>query len=188
MMIEDEEERSFLSELFEDYNRNVYETCYKVLKNHHNAEAAVSDTFLRIILQVKLFQSVEKEKLPGLVYVFAKRSALNRYKQLSNRSKKETSSIYYTDDDDEGTPRALIDRSADVEQIVLDNEYIRHVADLIKTLPEDQQTVIALKYHYNFRNDEIAVIMGVNRNNIDSKVHRAKNNLHKLLSDNSTNM
>ena len=34
MMVENEEERSFLAQLYEDYHQNVYETCYKILKNH----------------------------------------------------------------------------------------------------------------------------------------------------------
>lgn len=185
MMVENEEERSFLAQLYEDYHQNVYETCYKILKNHHNAEAAVSDTFLRIILRVKLFQSVKKEALPGMICICAKNVAINRYNQLSKKSQKEMSFTYYADDEAEGSQRTIVDQSVDIEQAVIDNEYIQYVAGLIKTLPEDQQSVIMLKYYYNFRNHEIADIMGVDRNNIDSKLHRAKNNLARLLSDSS---
>jgi RNA polymerase sigma-70 factor (ECF subfamily) len=154
-----------------------------VLNNHHNAEEAASDVFCNMVDKVKYFQAIQETDLPGLIYVCAKNMAINHYNKLFHQSENEMSATYYSDDESEGIQRSFADESVDIVQTVLDNEFLRYVAELIKVLPNDQQAVIMLKYFYNFRNDEIADIMGVNRNNIDSKVYRAKNNLQKLLTE-----
>ena len=187
MMVENEEERSFLTKLFEDYYGNVYETCYKILKNHHNAEEAASDVFIMIIDKVKYFREICESDLPGLIYICSRNMAINHYRKLSNRSAREISSTYYPNDEEStGGECIFVDTSVDVEQTVIDHDFLQYVKTLIKSLPDDQQVVIMLKYFYNFRNNEIADIMGITRSNIDSKVYRAKHNLQTLLSKNKT--
>ena len=149
---------------------------------HTDAEDAVTDTFVRIIDNLEKFTEVDKDKLPGLIAVCTKNVALNAYQKKSRQNARETSSTVY-DDEDEAVTVDFADPDAGVEQAVLDGEFIQKVAELIRRLPEEQQTVVVLKYFYHYRNGEIADLLKLSRNAADSRLFRAKNSLRKMLSE-----
>ena len=182
MAIESEEERSFVEELYNRYHKKMLAICMGILKNQADAEDAVTDTFVRIIDNLEKFTEVEKDKLPGLIAVCTKNVALNAYQKKSRQYARETSSTVY-DDEDEAVTVDFADPDAEVEQAVLDGEFIQKVAELIRRLPEEQQTVVVLKYFYHYRNGEIADLLKLSRNAADSRLFRAKNSLRKMLSE-----
>ena len=182
MAIESEEERSFVEELYNRYHKKMLAICMGILKNQADAEDAVTDTFVRIIDNLEKFTEVEKDKLPGLIAVCTKNVALNAYQKKSRQYARETSSTVY-DDEDEAVTVDFADPDAEVEQAVLDGEFIQKVAELIRRLPEEQQSVVVLKYFYHYRNGEIADLLKLSRNAADSRLFRAKNSLRKMLSE-----
>lgn len=182
MAIESEEERSFVEELYNRYHQKMLAICMGILKNQADAEDAVTDTFVRIIDNLEKFTEVEKDKLPGLIAVCTKNVALNAYQKKSRQNARETSSTVY-DDEDEAVTVDFADPDAEVEQAVLDSEFIQKVAELIRRLPEEQQSVVVLKYFYHYRNGEIADLLKLSRNAADSRLFRAKNSLRKMLSE-----
>jgi RNA polymerase sigma factor (sigma-70 family) len=108
--------------------------------------------------------------------------ALNAYQKKSRQNARETSSTVY-DDEDEAVTVDFADPDAEVEQAVLDGEFIQKVADMIRRLPEEQQSVVVLKYFYHYRSGEIADLLKLSRNAADSRLFRAKNSLRKMLSE-----
>ena len=138
MAIESEEERSFVEELYNRYHTKMLAICMGILKNQADAEDAVTDTFVRIIDNLEKFTEVEKDKLPGLIAVCTKNVALNAYQKKSRQYARETSSTVY-DDEDEAVTVDFADPDAEVEQAVLDGEFIQKVAELIRRLPGEQR-------------------------------------------------
>ncbi|RMG41166.1 MAG: sigma-70 family RNA polymerase sigma factor, partial [Methanobacteriota archaeon] len=51
----------------------------------------------------------------------------------------------------------------------------------LERLPENQQTAIVLSKLEGFSNREIAGIMELSVSAVESLIHRAKNNLHRML-------
>ncbi|MBO5779014.1 MAG: RNA polymerase sigma factor [Clostridia bacterium] len=180
MTIESEEERSFVEEIYHRYHSKMLAICMSILKNAADAEDAVTDTFLRIIDNVEKFTAVAQDQLPGLIAICTKNTALNFYKKNARQNAHET---FSTHSEEEGTTVELIDYDAEIEQRVMDHEFILEVAEMIKRLPEEQQAVVALKYFYHYRNNEIADLLGISRNAVDSRLFRAKSTLRKMLED-----
>jgi RNA polymerase sigma-70 factor (ECF subfamily) len=182
LAIESEEERSFVEELYNRYHQKMLTICMGILKNQADAEDAVTDTFVRIIDNLEKFTEVEKDKLPGLIAVCTKNVALNAYQKKSRQNEHETSTTVYNEEEEIATVD-FADPDAEVEQAVLDGEFIQKVAELIRHLPEEQQSVVVLRYFYHYRNSEIAELMNLSRTAVDSKLFRAKNSLRKMLSE-----
>jgi RNA polymerase sigma-70 factor (ECF subfamily) len=180
MTIESEEERSFVEEIYHRYHTKMLAICMSILKNTADAEDALTDTFLRIIDNLEKFTAVEEDHLPGLIAICTKNTALNFYKKNARQNAHET---FSTPSEEEGATVDFIDPDAEIEQRVLDHEFVLEVAEMMKSLPEEQQAVVALKYFYHYRNSEIADLLGISRNAVDSRLFRAKNNLRKLLED-----
>ena len=84
MTLENEEERSFVESLYHKYEKQMLNICMSVLKNNEDAKEAVSDTFVRIMLNVTPF--MESESLEGLVMVTTKHVAINYYNKKKKRA------------------------------------------------------------------------------------------------------
>lgn len=56
-MVETDEQRTFIEELYKNYERKMYGVAFGILHNKHDAEDAVHSAFIRII------ENVEKIRL-----------------------------------------------------------------------------------------------------------------------------
>lgn len=75
------------------------------------------------------------------------------------------------------------DTDVNLDQALLDKEFISEVKALLADLPADISTMVVYKYLYHYRNAEIAELMGVDRAEVNTKLSRARKKLQKLLAD-----
>ena len=65
MAIENEEEASFVEDIYFKHRDRMLAICYKVLKNPADAEDALVDAFENIICTVQSVQAIPMAKLPA---------------------------------------------------------------------------------------------------------------------------
>ncbi len=180
MMLENEEERSFVEGIYYDYNKQMMSICMAILKNTDDAKEAVSETFARIMDNLDPF--IESESLEGLLMVTTRHVACDYYNKKKKRNENESSSTYY-DENNESSLLDIPDTSASVERALLDNEFMEEVKQLLKDMPSDVSTIVVYKYLYRYRNIEIAEMLGIDRSLVNLKLHRARKKLKELLAD-----
>ena len=180
MTLENEEERSFVEDLYYDYEKQMLNLCMSILKNKEDAKEAVSETFVHIMKNITPF--VESESLEGLVMVTTKHVAFDLYRKRKKRNENESSSTYL-DNDDKSILLDLQDYSANVERALLDQDFMNEVKKLLKDMPADVSTIVVYKYLYRYRNMEIAEMLGIDRAQVALKLHRARKKLQVLLAD-----
>lgn len=180
MTLENEEERSFAADLYYAYNKQMFNLCMSILKNEEDANEAVSETFVHIMKNIKPF--VESDSLEGLVMVTTKHVAFDYYNKKKKRNANESSSTYY-DEDNNNVLLDLVDVSANVERALLDQDFMNEVKKLLKDMPSDVSTIVVYKYLYRYRNMEIAEMLGIDRAQVNLKLHRARKKLQVLLAD-----
>lgn len=73
MTIENEEERSFVENIYHTYSKQMMNLCMAILKNEDDAQDAVTDTFITIITNIDKFLAAEH--LEGFLMVTAKNVA-----------------------------------------------------------------------------------------------------------------
>jgi RNA polymerase sigma-70 factor (ECF subfamily) len=77
--------------------------------------------------------------------------------------------------------REIAPASASVESEVLQHEAIRDLANLLRTFPQREQDIIALKFDAELPNQQIAEIMGLSEPNVRVIIFRTLRKLRELL-------
>lgn len=151
-MIETEEERSKFEKIYIQYRRLMYSVAFRVLNNSEDAEDAVHTAFIRIAKNIEIIND-DVGSLTGLMITIARNTAIDIYRK---RSKQAT--VELTDDIEAPNTETNLDESA----------------GCLEKLPERQKTILLLKYHYGYNNDEIAKLLDITPTNVAKIVYRAK--------------
>ena len=88
MAIEDEGDRLFVENIFNNYSEKMYLVAVNILHNHDDAEDCVQDTIVKIIDKLDLFKNAQQENyLIKLVVITCRNTAINKYEK-KKRGKK----------------------------------------------------------------------------------------------------
>lgn len=148
-------------EIEEIYNRQVdtvYRVCFSFMKNTHDTEDMVQETFLRLISSGTNFVSIEHEKAWLIV------TASNLCRDTLKKWWKRTDDI---DDPslDLKTPRFEIDE----------------VLDAILKLPADQKCAVYMYYYEGYSTLDIATYLRCPHATVRSRLSRARKTLKRSL-------
>lgn len=173
MAIEDEGDRLFVENIFNNYSEKMYLVAVNILHNHDDAEDCVQDTIVKIIDKLDLFKNAQQENyLIKLVVITCRNTAINKYEKNKKRKKAQFLTSEYGDND-ESSMMDIPDYSSNVERIVLSDFICRYVIELINKLDVKYRDVLVLKgmgYDY----DEIAYFMNISPDAVRKRYSRAK--------------
>ena len=153
----------------EQYARTVYRVAYSVLRNHHDAEDAVQETFLRLVRHQKDW-AVVRDRRAWLARV-AWRVALDRRRAAPEISLEDAA----------GAVRDLRAAGAGADEIAEREQMTALLAKLIATLPEDLRNVVTLSTVEELTSPEIAEILGVPEGSVRQRLMRARGLLKEKL-------
>lgn len=148
------------SEFVEIYERNlktVYQVCFMYLKNKHDTEDAVQNTFLKLYKKNIVFENKEHEK--AWLIVTASNICKN---DLKYWFKKHVSS--------------LID---DVGHHQQEDRVLKHILKM----DEKYKLIFYLYYYQGYKTKEISKILSINESTIRSHIHRGRDYLKKSLKE-----
>lgn len=180
MAIENEEESSFVEDIYFKHRDRMLAICYKVLKNPADAEDALVDAFEDIIRTVQSLQALPKSKLSAALNTYAYNAAIDLYRRHKVENELFTSQFYHTEDGDK--PIDYLDPSFDLDKIVLDKETIVEAFHMIKDFPPSLKIVAVCKWQYGYRNKEIAELLHISESVVSTRVSRARHILLQTLS------
>ena len=149
------------TEIMDIYTRQVqtvYRVCYSFMKNPHETEDMVQETFLRLITSGKTFENPRHERAWLIV------TASNACKDLLKRPWRRED--------------VLQEYEAASSMIV---EPENPVLDAILSLPKDYKTVVYMFYYEGYSTEEIARHLRCAEGTVRSRLTRARKQLQKLL-------
>ncbi|MDD2509744.1 MAG: sigma-70 family RNA polymerase sigma factor [Syntrophomonas sp.] len=165
-------------ELVNRYKKSVFAIVYRITGHYQDAEDISQEVFFTLF--EKLYQFDRQKKFSPWLHRIAVNtsiSALRKKKNIINLNFDESFvSISFNKQShfDTGDPQLFMERE----------ELRKEIGTAIMQLPESYRTVIALRYQMEFNNQEIADILGVSKDNIEVKVHRARMALRKRILNN----
>ena len=123
----------------------VFRIAYSVLRNHHDAEDAVQECFLRVLKYGKDLQQVRNPKtwLARIIWTAA----------LDRRSSRNTVSV---DDETRELLEHLPDRGASLDELLAGKELQQVLEKLIGSLPEELRHTLQLSTVQELNSVEIA--------------------------------
>lgn len=174
--IEKDNELAF-SALIKKYERLVFNTAYKLVRNAHDAEDICQDVFLSVYRC--LHQIRNKDDLSGWLFRIASNRALSHLRKKRPLSDLPVGPAMHDSDDlqpcmepvAEGTPVSELE----------DKELSEELFRAIDTLPDLQRRVLLLHKFENRSHQEIAGMLDLTKASVESLIYRAKSNLRKAL-------
>lgn len=85
MAIEDDADRAFMINLYEQCHKAMYRQAYDILRDHGEAEDAVQDTLVKLIGRMAALRTMPQGQLLPYAVIAAKSTAIDRWR----RRKKE---------------------------------------------------------------------------------------------------
>ncbi|MBE6557709.1 MAG: RNA polymerase sigma factor [Ruminococcaceae bacterium] len=176
--IESDEERELVERIYYLYYKQMIVKANSILHHQQDAEDAVMETFRLISENVKTFMNFEREDLAALVSIYTRNVALNMYKH--KKKQREVFDINF-DFNQENTVDCSACYQENPQTLVVNDETIHIVKNAIDQLNDRFKDVIVLKYYYHMRNVEIAGILSIEENTVNSHIYRAKNKLKEII-------
>jgi RNA polymerase sigma-70 factor (ECF subfamily) len=151
-----------------EHARLVYRIAYSVLRNHHDAEDATQEAFLRVLRYRRRLEGVRDRKT--WLARIAWRVAVERRRKLPEIPLEEVEA--------EAQTRSL---SVSADENVLGREMAGLLAALISALPEQLRDVVTLSAVQELGPAEIAEVLGASESAVRSRMFRARQVLREKL-------
>lgn len=170
-------DQAAFADIVDYYQHKIYQHCYRMLGNKHEAEDMAQEAFIRAYVNIDSFD--ESRKFSTWLYRIATNISIDRI-----RKRKPD---YYLDAEVKGTDgldmysqlSSTSDKSPseEVESIELQ----RYIQNEIAQLPTKYRTIIMLRYLEEFSLQEISDILDIPLGTVKTRIHRGREALRKRL-------
>ena len=150
-----------------DHARLVYRIAYSVLRNHHDAEDATQETFVRVLRARTKLAKVEDVR--NWLARIAWRVAVERRKKSSRRPAEEIAVDHLVAN---GTP---------ADELVLGREMSGLLENLIPSLPPKLRDAVTLSTVEEMSPADVAQVLRINEAKVRSRLFRARQVLREKL-------
>jgi len=159
-----------LEAMVREHARLVFRVAYSVLRNHHDAEDATQETFVRVLRYGRKLGEMRDPKT--WLARIAWRVAVDRRKKPPEVSL----------DDSENAILELSSATASADQFVLGSEMSRLLEALIAALPEQLRDPLTLSTVEEMSPDDIAEVLRIKPAAVRSRMFRGREILREKLS------
>jgi RNA polymerase sigma-70 factor (ECF subfamily) len=161
-------EKHNFEEVFDTYEKPVYNYVLRMVKNEQLAEDLTQDIFIKIYNNLANFRG--DAKLSTWIYKIASNTYLDHFRTATHKREKQTE---YLDEDGELNIEAK-EKILLIDEQIVESELNTCVHDYVNNLPEDYRSVIVLHDLQGFKNREIAEILGISLETVKIRLHRAR--------------
>lgn len=165
-LIDCEEDRDKFELIYKKYNKIMFYIAKGVLQNDHNAEDAVSLSFIKIIKHLDKINEINCNKTKGLIVIIVKNTSIDLYRKI----KKENENVHNIEEKYELCENIEIEVENSVQEAIL-------------KLPQKYRDVFFLKYCHQLEYDEIGRVLDIKESTIRSLISRGKKKLEYILKD-----
>lgn len=167
-MVDTDEERSLVEQLYTSYEQMMYKAAFSVLKDSYYAEDAVHEAFLRIIRNMSCLNFDDDKKTRALLVITVRNVCFN----MLRRNKR----MPVIDEPEEET-----------EDISAKEEYLKleapSAAELIKQLPDEIREVIVMRFIRGDDAKTTADILGISVPTVYSRIRRAREIIKEFIEE-----
>lgn len=150
--------------IVEQYQKPVFNLCYRMLGNVEDAEDAAQEAFLRAFKSIRRYDP----RRPFGTWLL---SIASHYCIDQLRKKKAKG---FSLDDEENSWRAPEASSPKPETVAIQREHQAEVQDLLTILNPLDRATIVLRYWYDYSYEEIAKTLNLSISAVKSRLHRAR--------------
>lgn len=152
-LIETEENKDKFETLYLKYRKQMKKISLKILGDDALAEDAVHNAFLKIISNLDKFDEADCQKTKNLIVIIIRNVSIDMYRKR-NREFEKTDIL-----DNE------LSNETDFSALQVEN-----ILKEIEALPKIYSDILLLKIEYDYKDKEIAEILGVSTNTVSKRL------------------
>lgn len=155
--------------IVERFRQRVWQVCYRLVGNEHDASDAAQEVFVRLFLNRGKFEG--RSKYSTWVHGIAVRTCLAMRRGRGRRQKHE-----HTVASDEPIV-AAVDRTKPASGLSLD------LLQMLDTLDEEDRALLILKYAEGYSHEELAEIFNISVSACKMRISRARDKIQEQYPD-----
>lgn len=168
-MVETDEEKSLVEELYIKYEQAMYRTAFSILHNKHLSEDAVHTAFVRVIKYLEKISSIPGNKRGYYLIIIVKNVSLAMMKEQNKYDDSKDISGFYD-----------IEAPDSVEDEALSDISLQALVNALHELPDIYYEPLYLKLVLDVSISEISDLLGINPNTVRQRIYKAKMKLRKI--------
>ncbi len=161
-------------EILNRYKKSVFSIVYRMIGNYHEAEDISQDVFISVYNKIYQFDS--SKKFAPWIHRIAVNSCITTMRKNKKVILLNFDEAYVPHYDP--NPREFSD---DPQSVFEKKELRSEIETALMEIPESYRVVLILRFQLDLDNKEIAEILGISRENVEVKVHRARKALRKVI-------
>jgi len=167
-------EVSAFEELINRYKNSVFTIIYRMTGQYQEAEDITQEVFLTVYQ--KLYQFDSSKKFGPWIHRIAINTCISSLRKKNKIILLNYDDTYINQHESEGQHNY-----GNPEAALESNELKGDIKAALMELPASYQSVLVLRYQLDLNNQEIAEALGVNKENVEVKIHRARKALRRVL-------
>ena len=173
LIIEDDNDRDFMSTLYLSYNRLMYREIFKIVNDPWVTEDLMQEVLIKLIDRVKDLRAKDRQHLINYVITVSKNKARN-YVRDSNRNKE----ISFDDQVDYSAPYLGRD---EIEFHLIQKDRLKKLISAWHKLDERSRLLLEKYYILEMSCTEIAKELGTKPGSVRMALSRARKSAYELL-------
>lgn len=163
LQFDNENNNAFFTELYEKYERKLFRIAFKICGNQWISEDAVHDTFCKAALNFDYIRTLSDRHLAAWLVIVCKNRVLDILRKEAHFAPPP-------------------DNISDIASETPETQFAyTELVDAIKSLPDNQRTLLEMKYVEGRTHKEIASALGISDTAVRLRILRAKQTLAKLI-------
>lgn len=159
LSMEDEDDRQFVADLYQNYKLNMFYTARKIVKDPHTAEDIVQESCIAIINNLEKIKAVEICRRRAYIVSIVKNISINYIVKRDRQSK-----YSFIADDEILSQQPDLDSS--IEEYLIRNCEIAIIKSALLKLSDKDRTILRMKYFDDLRDVDIANYLNIKANSV----------------------
>ena len=155
------------------YKDAIFNFIYHFVADYHRAQDISQETFLRVLRNVDRYRP--RNSFKTWLYRIAANLCKN---ELRDRNRRKTMSL---DDPSMDIESLSSDQYVSPDKAYEQEEMRRLVKNAVGALPEDQRMAIIMREYQDLNYEEIASALNCSLGAVKSRIHRARQNIRRML-------
>ncbi|MGN1028094.1 MAG: RNA polymerase sigma factor [Faecousia sp.] len=172
-LIDEPKHIPLFEEIYYRYRAAMFGIAVAVLRDHHLAEDAVSEAFIKIAKNMGKLSALSSQDRKDYIVILTRNSAVDLYRQ---RRKQERVVDFAEDLADPGDGYTI-------DETLFGQEGYDRLVQAIHTLPDIYRDTMKLYYLYDHSAAEVAEIMGVKEDAVFARLSRGRKKLAAILAE-----
>lgn len=169
MIIEDENVRNRLEQIYMKYKNEVCWIAYKILNDKYEAEDVTHEAIIKLSPYIEKNMDLECNKIKGLFVIIVRNLSINIY-----NSRKKTSTVY-----NEGLE--YITDELNIEEEIIRLDEAKFMADALTKINHLYSDILILKYYHDYSDSEISKLLNITEGNVRARLMRARRAVKNII-------